>query len=128
MHPAQRRQHMNPQCVRTVASDRAIPTRILKVVFVIALCALAIAPAKAANGSGAIYTTTASATTVNANIYAAKSDVYLSGGPQNKQDPGLGPDGTYYFQVTDPSGAVLLSTDDINCPQVVGPNGRLDGD
>src|SRR6266567_2686161 len=83
--------------------------------------------ASAANVSGAIYTTTSTGTTVNGNIYDAKSDVYLNGGPQNKQDPGLVPDGTYYFQVTDPSGAVLLSLDDISCRQVVVAGGRIVG-
>lgn len=57
-----------------------------------------------------IYTTMAAGTTVNGNIYPAKSDVYLSGGPQNCVGNGL-PDGTYYFQVTDPSASVLLSSD-----------------
>jgi len=76
--------------------------------------------------SGAIYTTTSTGTTVNGNIYGLKTDVYLNGGPQNKKDPGL-PDGTYYFQVTDPSGAVLLSADDISCRQVVVSGGRIVG-
>jgi len=83
--------------------------------------------ASAANVSGAIFTTTSTGTTVNGNIYAAKSDVYLNGGPQNQKDPGLVPDGTYYFQVTDPSGAVLLSLDDISCRQVVVSGGRIVG-
>ncbi len=77
--------------------------------------------------SGAIFTTTSTGTTVNGNIYASKSDVYLNGGPQNTKDPGLVPDGTYYFQVTDPSGAVLLSLDDISCRQVVVTGGRITG-
>src|SRR5438874_9949560 len=78
--------------------------------------------------NGAIYTTTSGGTTVNGNIYDAKADVYLNGGPQNKQDPGLVPDGVlYYFQVTDPSGAVLLSLDDISCRQVVVSGGRIIG-
>jgi hypothetical protein len=81
----------------------------------------------AAQVNGAIYTTTSDGTTVNGNIYDSKDAVYLSGGPQNKQDPGLQPDGTYYFQVTDPSGAVLLSTDNIACRQVVVTGGRMAG-
>jgi hypothetical protein len=80
-----------------------------------------------ASVSGAIYTTTASGTTVNGNIYDAKTDVYLNGGPQNGNDPGLVPDGAYYFQVTDPSGAVLLSSDDITCREVVVTGGRIVG-
>jgi hypothetical protein len=95
---------------------------------VIALTAFAFfAVSASAQVSGAIYTTTSTGTTVNGNIYVAKSDVYLSGGPQNKNGPGLGPDGIYYFQVTDPSGAVLLSTDDITCRQVVVTGGRVVG-
>jgi hypothetical protein len=58
----------------------------------------------------ALYTTTKDGTAVNANIYPTSTDVYISGGPQNKKAAGL-PDGTYYFQVTDPSGNTLLSTD-----------------
>ena len=75
--------------------------------------------------NGAIFTTTSSGTTVNGNLYDAKTSVYLGGGPQNSKDPGIQPDGTYYFQVTDPSGAVLLSADDISCRQVVVSNGRI---
>jgi choice-of-anchor A domain-containing protein len=77
--------------------------------------------------NGSIFTTTNSGTTVNGNIYDAKTSVYLGGGPQNKNDAGLQPDGTYYFQVTDPSGAVLLSADDISCRQVVVSNGSIIG-
>ena len=78
--------------------------------------------------NGSIFTTTSTGATVNGNIYDAKTDVYLNGGPQNKQDPGIVPDGTYYFQVTDPSGAVLLSADDITCRQVVVTGGRIVSD
>jgi hypothetical protein len=59
--------------------------------------------------SGAIFTTLPDGTTVNANLYDAKEDVYLNGGPQNVHSAGL-PDGVYFFQVTNPNGAVLLST------------------
>src|SRR5215471_1469437 len=55
----------------------------------------------------ALYTTTNDGTAVNANIYATSTDVYISGGPQNPKAAGLVPDGTYYFQVTDPSGGTL---------------------
>jgi hypothetical protein len=75
--------------------------------------------------NGAIYTTTSTGTTVNGNLYDAKTGVYLNGGPQNSKDAGLVPDGSYYFQVTDPSGAVLLSADDVSCRQVVVSNGRI---
>ena len=66
---------------------------------------------------GAIYTTDRTGTTVNGNLYETKQDVYLNGGPQSNGGAKL-PDGTYYFQVTDPSGAVLLSTDDISLRQL----------
>jgi hypothetical protein len=58
----------------------------------------------------AIYTTTASGLTVNANLYPSKADVYLSGGPQNCNQKGFD-DGIYYFEVSNPSTSALLSTD-----------------
>jgi hypothetical protein len=67
--------------------------------------------------SGAIFTTDVTGVPVNLNIYAAKEDVYLNGGPGiNAPDEAAGlPAGTYAFQVTDPSGKTLLSTDDVSC-------------
>jgi hypothetical protein len=69
--------------------------------------------------SGAIFTTDASGVPVNLNIYDAKEDVYLNGGPGiNAPDGAAGlPAGTYSFQVTDPSGKNLLSTDPVACRQ-----------
>ncbi len=59
--------------------------------------------------NGAIYTSTANHSQVNANLYEAKEDVYLNGGPSNSQcNGGHLDDGEYYFQVTDPSGKTLL--------------------
>lgn len=88
-----------------------------KLGFALALVALlgAVSTGAMAQLSGAIFTSTATGTTVNGNIYDSKSDVYLNGGPQpNAPCTAAGlPNGDYYFQVTDPSGAVLLSTDDI---------------
>src|SRR5438477_2796038 len=65
------------------------------------------------NLSGAIFTTTADGTRVDANIYAHKADVYLDGGPGAHAPRGAAalPDGDYYFQVTDPSGKTVLSED-----------------
>lgn len=80
------------------------------------LCAglLATGPASAHAINGAIYTSLAGGETVNANIYDDKADVYLNGGPNNASCTGGEIDaGDYYFQVTDPSGAVLLSSDAI---------------
>lgn len=65
--------------------------------------------------TGAIFTTTENGLTVNGNIYDDCCDVYLNGGPPpNAPCTAAGlPDGTYYFQVTDPSGSVLLSSDPV---------------
>ena len=66
-------------------------------------------------GPGAIFTTDENGTIVNGNNYDDCCDVYLNGGPPPNApctSAGL-PDGEYYFQVTNPSGSVLLSTDDI---------------
>ena len=80
----------------------------------------------AAEFSGAIYTTDSTGTRVNQNLYSARSAVYLSGGPQNRNPPGL-PDGTYFFQVTDPSGHTLLSEDNAVCRQLLVAGGRIAG-
>jgi hypothetical protein len=63
---------------------------------------------------GAIFTTDVNGSIVNANVqYASKCDVYLNGGPGNHAPAGAAglPGGDYYFQVTDPNGQTLLSTD-----------------
>ncbi len=70
----------------------------------------------AAQATGAIFTTLVDGSSVNHNIYNGKQDVYLNGGPNSPNAPctaaGL-PDGHYYFQVTDPSGKIVLSTDSL---------------
>jgi hypothetical protein len=71
--------------------------------------------------SGAIFTTTVDGAIVNENVrYEAKEDVYLDGGPgPNAPSNAAGlPEGDYYFQVTDPSGKDLLSTDHISCRKI----------
>ena len=64
---------------------------------------------------------------VDANTqYPGKQFVFLNGGPRNTSSAGLTP-GTYFYQVTSPSG-VLLSTDPAICRQVlVDTNGRIAG-
>jgi hypothetical protein len=47
---------------------------------------------------------------VNCNLYQSKDDVWMNGGPSKVGSAGLS-EGTYYFEVTDPSGATVLSTD-----------------
>lgn len=65
--------------------------------------------------TGAIFTTKIDGIPVNSNVYDHKEDVYLNGGPQpnRKCDAAGMPNGVYYFQVTDPSGKALLSSDPI---------------
>jgi hypothetical protein len=92
------------------------------------LCAPFVITSRALAGgvSGAVYTTTADGTVVNANIYPLSTDVFIGGGPQNQKASGL-PAGTYYFQVTDPSGADLLSTDNAVCRELLVAGGRVSG-
>ena len=95
---------------------------------VVAAPLFAAAPATAAPLSGAIFTTDATGVPVNLNIYAAKEDVFLNGGPGiNAPDDAAGlPAGTYSFQVTDPSGKTLLSSDAVACRQfTVDSSGRI---
>lgn len=77
--------------------------------------------------TGAIFTTLVDGSEVNFNIYSSKADVYLDGGPgpgAPQLAAGL-PDGTYVFQVTDPSGKVLLSTDAAGCRQFIVSGGII---
>src|SRR5213594_3308102 len=77
--------------------------------------------------SGAIFTTVVDGSEVNYNIYQAKEDVYLDGGPgpgAPQTAAGLD-DGVYVFQVTDPSGKTLLSTDPVECRQFTIQNGII---
>jgi len=65
---------------------------------------------------GAIFTTVNDGSRVNANQFQTKcgaTGVWLDGGPGPNAPQGAAglPDGDYYFQVTDPSGKTLLSTD-----------------
>jgi hypothetical protein len=58
---------------------------------------------------GAVFTTDSTCSGVDLNIYADKHDVYLDGGPSHPGAASL-PDGSYYVQVTDPSGSCVLGT------------------
>ena len=64
---------------------------------------------RAAPLPGAIFTTDSTCSGVDLNIYGSKDDVYIDGGPAHPGAASL-PDGSYYVQVTDPSGAVVLGT------------------
>lgn len=63
--------------------------------------------------SGAIFTTVSNGSVVDANQYESTCSVYLDGGPGPHAPAHAAslPDGDYFFQVTDPSGKQLLSTD-----------------
>lgn len=71
--------------------------------------------ASAAAIHGALFTTDAVGN-VNVNQYDSKAAVYLDGGPPpNAPCTAAGlDDGTYVFQITNPSGTVLLSSDAIS--------------
>jgi hypothetical protein len=88
---------------------------------VFASSALAHAP------SGALFTTVADGSEVNANIYASKDLVYLDGGPGPGAPQGAAGlnDDTYVFQITEPAGRVLLSTDPAKCRQFVVSGGII---
>lgn len=77
--------------------------------------------------SGAIFTTVSDGSEVNFNIYPSKESVYLDGGPgpgAPQTAAGLD-DGTYVFQVTDPSGKTLLSLDTPSCRRFTVANGVI---
>ena len=79
--------------------------------------------------TGAIFTTTVNGDVINENThYDYKTDVYLDGGPgahAPSTAAALQP-GDYVYQVTDPSGKYLLSTDHISCRAVhVNENGVI---
>jgi hypothetical protein len=109
--------------------------RLLAGIALVAMLAMALTAGRSLRSSlaaapfdGAIFTTLGDGTAVNHNIYDLKCDVYLNGGPQNQNSAGLPPNEVFYFQVTDPSGAALLSEDDAICRQVdTDATGRISG-
>src|SRR6266851_2098118 len=93
------------------------------------LVLLGASPPAHAQLPGAIFTTLSDGSAVNFNIYPSKDAVYLDGGPPPgapQTAAGL-PDGTYVFQVTDPSGKTLLSLDIANCRQFTVSGGIITG-
>jgi hypothetical protein len=91
--------------------------RLIVVLAVVAGLILSSTAALARAPSGAVFTTLKDGTRVNANIFESESDVYLDGGPgPNAPVDAAGlPKGEYVFQVTDPSGKTLLSSDPPGC-------------
>jgi hypothetical protein len=99
------------------------------VVSLLVVAAVVLSPVivRAAAPSGAIFTTLSDGSEVNLNQFPTKEDVYLDGGPgpgAPQTAAGLD-DGIYVFQVTDPSGKVLLSTDLAGCRQFTVANGII---
>lgn len=87
------------------------------------LCESAIAAPLA----GAIFTTDATCTGVDLNIYASKDTVYLSGGPASPNAQQI-PDGSYYVKVTEPNGTLLgTSVGSANEQPFVVLNGVIQG-
>lgn len=103
--------------------SRAAALALLPVLVALAALIRADAPAAIAGGglSGAIFTTLADGSEVNLNQFPSKEAVYLDGGPGPGAPQGAAalPDGTYVFQVTNPNGRDLLSTDPARCRQFV---------
>ena len=101
----------------------------VSVAVAVSLAVIAAVPAVAAAHapSGAIFTTLPGGSEVNFNHFDSKLDVYLDGGPGPgaPQDAAGLDDGTYVFQVTDPSGKVLLSTDLARCRQFTVTSGVI---
>jgi len=95
---------------------------------IVPLFATAVATSAMAHApSGALFTTVADGSEVNANIYASKEAVYLDGGPGQGAPQGAAglDDDTYVFQVTEPSGRTLLSQDPAMCRQFVVSGGII---
>jgi hypothetical protein len=94
--------------------NRKMNSKFLKlltaVVPVVALMAVAtMAKAQGPPVPGAIFTTDSTCSGVDLNIYHAKGDVYLNGGPTHPTAASLN-DGAYYVQVTNPSGSQVLGS------------------
>jgi hypothetical protein len=101
------------------AQETDMQIRVLWAALLLLLTFVAVLPAHATAPTGAIFTTLSDGTEVNLNIFPAKEAVYLDGGPgpgAPQSAAGLD-DATYVFQVTDPSGQTLLSTDVAGCRQ-----------
>lgn len=94
--------------------------------FAVTLASASVFAAVAFNG--AAFTTNSTGASVNQNIFQLAADVYINGGPNNANASGLPPNEIFYFEVTDPSGRVLLSSDAVICRQVqTDANGRIFG-
>jgi hypothetical protein len=93
----------------------------------IAIGLLAVSVSAMAAPSGAIFTTDRTAGFVNGNVYGHPGELYLNGGPPaNAPCTAAGlPDDDYYFQVTDPSGQEVLSSDPVTARRVTVSGGVI---
>ncbi len=91
--------------------------RIVHTTWALALVASCASNTSSTEQEGATFTTTEDGDAVNDNIYDSKEDVYLDGGPGGNAPSTAAalPEGDYYFQVTEPAGKTLLSSDDLEC-------------
>jgi hypothetical protein len=97
--------------------------RIMVLTVVLVLSLAIAAPALATTPMpGAIWTTNSLGVKVDQNLYAAKTDVYLNGGPASSSAPGL-PAGNYYVKVTTPGGTMLGKS--LTASVAVGASGRI---
>ena len=113
----------NPTKVEDTVSSLSKRLSLISCLFTAAFASSALAHAP----SGALFTTVADGSEVNANIYASKDLVYLDGGPGPGAPQGAAglDDDTYVFQVTEPSGRTLLSQDPAKCRQFVVSGGII---
>lgn len=111
-----------------------MPRRAIRSIYLLTVTAIVLITGSASAAPplpGAIFTTDSMGVIVNGNTkYESKcgaTGVWLDGGPGPNAPPtaaGL-PDGDYYFQVTDPSGKKLLSTDAVMFRCVTVKNGVI---
>jgi hypothetical protein len=80
----------------------------------------------AASFGGAVYTTDSAGAAVNNNTFNGAGAVYLNGGLNVLDGSSLPPNEIFYFEVTNPSGKILLSKDRAACRQVMtNSSGRI---
>jgi hypothetical protein len=75
--------------------------------------------------TGAIFTTDYTCNQVNGNIYLTKQSVFLNGGPEGPKTAGLPPLQSFYVQVTDPSGKILLGSSGSSKPVTTDSFGKF---
>ena len=105
----------------------AIPRKVFATVAP-AVVALGLGAAIAAQGNGsAVFVSTAHGGVPHGNRFETSLDPYLNGGPRGngKCKSNRLPDGDSYFQVTNPAGNVLLSSDDLEQRRFTVIDGRI---